>query len=119
MRFCMDLKKRTSLTLPTLTTCIEFIDGWNNHPLRTEQNLSPKQLWAMGHIQSPVMDPELPQELDGVDSVHWEDAGISQSIFGKLKMYSATQNQKWYKCLKRGYFNSLWYKLLTHNIFRK
>ncbi|KAF6714857.1 hypothetical protein FQA47_007441, partial [Oryzias melastigma] len=31
-----------------------FIDGWNNHPLRKEQNLTPNQLWEMGRTQNPV-----------------------------------------------------------------
>ena len=26
----------------------EFMSGWNNHPLRTESNYSPKQLWMTG-----------------------------------------------------------------------
>ncbi|KAF3833271.1 hypothetical protein F7725_026936, partial [Dissostichus mawsoni] len=28
-----------------------FIQGWNNHPLRTEGGLTPEQLWCMGHLQ--------------------------------------------------------------------
>ncbi|KAF3850669.1 hypothetical protein F7725_012441 [Dissostichus mawsoni] len=31
-----------------------FIQGWNNHPLRTEGGLTPEQLWCMGHLQDLV-----------------------------------------------------------------
>lgn len=36
-----------------------FRVGWDNHPLRTERNLSPQQLWTMGLLQNPVDDPDL------------------------------------------------------------
>lgn len=42
----------------------KFNDGWNNHPLRTEQNLTPHQLWVMGHIQNP------PAEAENFEQVH-------------------------------------------------
>jgi len=29
-----------------------FVNGWNNHPLRTERNWSPNQLWTSGMIDS-------------------------------------------------------------------
>lgn len=29
----------------------EFIGQWNNHPVSTESNFSPKQLWVQGMIQ--------------------------------------------------------------------
>nr|XP_054605991.1 uncharacterized protein LOC107395523 [Nothobranchius furzeri] len=35
-----------------------FIHGWNNHPLRTEQNLTPNQLWEIGRAQNPVCSAE-------------------------------------------------------------
>uniref|UniRef100_A0A672Z0C4 Integrase core domain-containing protein n=1 Tax=Sphaeramia orbicularis TaxID=375764 RepID=A0A672Z0C4_9TELE len=31
-----------------------FTEGWNNHLLRTERNLSPNQLWEIGMIQNPI-----------------------------------------------------------------
>ncbi len=36
-----------------------FHDGWDNHPIRTEGNMTPNQLWEMGYIQHPVAEPEL------------------------------------------------------------
>ncbi len=35
-----------------------FRDGWDNHPLRTEHNMSPNQLWELGQIHYPVDDPQ-------------------------------------------------------------
>jgi len=35
-----------------------FTDGWNNHSIRTERNLSPNQLWEIGKIQDPVSPPD-------------------------------------------------------------
>ncbi|XP_016319974.1 uncharacterized protein LOC107671571 [Sinocyclocheilus anshuiensis] len=31
-----------------------FTDAWNDHSIRTEQNLSPNQLWEIGLVQNPV-----------------------------------------------------------------
>ncbi len=40
-----------------------FRVGWDNHPLRTEQNLSPQHLWTMGLLQNPVDAPDLAEVL--------------------------------------------------------
>uniref|UniRef100_A0AAV2KJI2 Integrase core domain-containing protein n=2 Tax=Knipowitschia caucasica TaxID=637954 RepID=A0AAV2KJI2_KNICA len=41
--------------LPRLTSDLHsFINSWNNHPLRTEQNLTPNQLWEIGKALNPV-----------------------------------------------------------------
>lgn len=45
--------------LPRLQANLEsFTCGWNSHPLRTEGNLSPNQMWEIGLIQNPVTPPE-------------------------------------------------------------
>lgn len=36
-----------------------FRQGWDNHPMRTEQNLTPNQLWEVGQIRHPVGEPEV------------------------------------------------------------
>lgn len=36
-----------------------FRDGWDNHPLSLEQNLSCNQLWEVGQMLCPVPDPDL------------------------------------------------------------
>ncbi|CAL8376044.1 unnamed protein product [Arctogadus glacialis] len=45
----------------------EFRDGWDNHPLSTEGNRTPNQLWFLGQYHSSE---------DQVDEVH-----ICQMIF--------------------------------------
>ena len=36
----------------------QFVNGWNNHPLRTESNQSPNQLWITGlHEITTASDP--------------------------------------------------------------
>lgn len=35
-----------------------FCSGWDNHPLQTENNMSPNQLWELGHRYHPVPVPE-------------------------------------------------------------
>ena len=34
----------------------EFAQGWNNHPLSTERNMSPAQLWLWGLQRVPYGD---------------------------------------------------------------
>ena len=40
-----------------------FRMGWDNHPLRTERNLSPHQLWTMGLLHNPIDVPDLAEVL--------------------------------------------------------
>lgn len=50
--------------LPRLQRDLDvFRVGWDNHPLRTEQNLSPQQLWMMGLLLNPVDAPDLTEVL--------------------------------------------------------
>uniref|UniRef100_A0A3Q2DAJ6 Integrase core domain-containing protein n=1 Tax=Cyprinodon variegatus TaxID=28743 RepID=A0A3Q2DAJ6_CYPVA len=45
--------------LPKLKADLEaFVEGWNNHPLRTEDNLTPEQLWHTGMMLYPMDQPE-------------------------------------------------------------
>ena len=34
-----------------------FTDSWNNHPISTEANLTPQQMWNIGMLQAPVPEP--------------------------------------------------------------
>ncbi|XP_057187724.1 uncharacterized protein zgc:174680 [Triplophysa rosa] len=44
--------------LPRLKSDLKcFTGSWNNHPIRTEGNLSPEQLWHIGMLQTPVVEP--------------------------------------------------------------
>ncbi|NP_001108034.1 uncharacterized protein LOC100136843 [Danio rerio] len=46
--------------LPRLKSDLKcFIGSWNNHPIRTERNLSPNQLWYIGKLQTPVTEPDV------------------------------------------------------------
>ena len=42
----------------------QFSDAWNNHPLSTEQNLSPVQLWISGLYHSSGTSPDLLTEVN-------------------------------------------------------
>ncbi|KAJ4941393.1 hypothetical protein JOQ06_011273 [Pogonophryne albipinna] len=44
-----------------------FRMGWDNHPLRTERNLSPHQLWTMGLLHNPIDVPDLAEEMEDAD----------------------------------------------------
>lgn len=44
--------------IPRIHTDLHFIEMWNCHPLRTEGNLSPNQLWNIGMLQAPVSEPD-------------------------------------------------------------
>ncbi|XP_076858392.1 uncharacterized protein LOC143512217 isoform X1 [Brachyhypopomus gauderio] len=46
--------------LPRLKSDLEcFLSSWNRHPIRTEGNLSPEQLWHIGNLQTPVAEPDV------------------------------------------------------------
>lgn len=46
--------------LPRLQRDLDvFRMGWDNHPLRTEQNRTPQQLWTIGLLQKPIEAPGL------------------------------------------------------------
>lgn len=45
--------------LPKLKADLEaFVEGWNNHPLRTEGNKTPEQNWHSGMMLRPIDQPE-------------------------------------------------------------
>ncbi|XP_039512620.1 uncharacterized protein LOC120468047 [Pimephales promelas] len=44
--------------IPRLRSDLQhFIDSWNNHPISTEANLTPQQMWTIGMLQAPVPEP--------------------------------------------------------------
>ncbi|KAL6455386.1 hypothetical protein MHYP_G00361960 [Metynnis hypsauchen] len=58
--------------LPRLQSDLkQFLDCWNSHPIRTESNLTPDQLWYIGMLQSPspVSEPEPLQTLQGLSNI--------------------------------------------------
>ena len=48
----------------------EFTRGWDNHPLSTERNRSPNQLWVLGQIDYHVSQD--PFELDDLYGIYIE-----------------------------------------------
>ncbi|KAE8278878.1 hypothetical protein D5F01_LYC22457 [Larimichthys crocea] len=74
--------------LPRLQLTLDlFRGGWDNHPLRTEQNMTPNQLWELGQIQHPIPDPEAtppalqPTPRNHAFTIHeymnWEGRGLA------------------------------------------
>lgn len=44
--------------IPRLQASLDvFHEGWDNHPLKNEQNLSPNQLWNIGQFERPLPEP--------------------------------------------------------------
>ncbi|XP_034065330.1 uncharacterized protein LOC117552520 isoform X2 [Gymnodraco acuticeps] len=52
-----------------------FSEAWANHPIRTEQNLTPNQLWQVGQHLNPVADPEPEGSL--IPEIQWEESGYT------------------------------------------
>uniref|UniRef100_A0A8D0AUZ4 Integrase core domain-containing protein n=1 Tax=Sander lucioperca TaxID=283035 RepID=A0A8D0AUZ4_SANLU len=45
--------------LPKLEMDLEqFVEGWNHHPIRTENNRTPEQLWQLGLMNTDIEQPE-------------------------------------------------------------
>nr|XP_055057106.1 uncharacterized protein LOC129441470 isoform X2 [Misgurnus anguillicaudatus] len=62
--------------LPRLQDDLNFFrDGWDNHPLRTEHNMSPNQLWELGQFHYPVDDPPNEEEMN-IAEIDWESSGL-------------------------------------------
>ena len=50
--------------LPRVNAALaSFKDAWNVHPLSSERNLTPTQLWTMGLIQAPQSNRPLEVRL--------------------------------------------------------
>ncbi|XP_059212948.1 uncharacterized protein LOC131991512 [Centropristis striata] len=47
-----------------------FAEGWKHHPLRTEGNMTPQQLWDLGLLQNSTHEADNVEELD----IDWESA---------------------------------------------
>ncbi|XP_035987594.1 uncharacterized protein LOC118560567 isoform X1 [Fundulus heteroclitus] len=60
--------------LPRMQASLDvFKDAWDNHPISTEQNLTPNQLWQVGQALNPVADPE-----EGfIPEIQWEESGYT------------------------------------------
>ncbi|XP_057705150.1 uncharacterized protein LOC130923447 [Corythoichthys intestinalis] len=60
--------------LPRIQASLDvFSEAWDNHPVRTEQNMTPNQLWQAGQVSSPIADPG-PQD-SSIPEIEWEESG--------------------------------------------
>ncbi|XP_067266374.1 uncharacterized protein [Chanodichthys erythropterus] len=60
--------------LPRLKRDLEvFIEGWNHHPLRTERNRSPTQIWEIARMLNTAVDSDNPEAIQEPD-IDWETA---------------------------------------------
>ncbi|KAL3043287.1 hypothetical protein OYC64_003203 [Pagothenia borchgrevinki] len=58
--------------LPRLRSDLHtFTEGWNHHPLRTEGNMTPQQLWQLGLLQNSTDEAENVEDLQELD-IDWE-----------------------------------------------
>ncbi|KAM6926847.1 uncharacterized protein PEZ65_010306 [Lycodopsis pacificus] len=56
--------------LPRIQASLDvFSEAWDNHSIRTEQNLTPNQLWQVGQALNPIAAPE------GIPEIQWEESG--------------------------------------------
>ncbi|XP_048010685.1 uncharacterized protein LOC125262115 [Megalobrama amblycephala] len=60
--------------LPRLRKDLQtFAEGWNHHPLRTEGNMTPHQLWEVGLMQNSISELENLEDVEDCD-MDWESA---------------------------------------------
>ncbi|XP_041838357.1 uncharacterized protein LOC121638006 isoform X2 [Melanotaenia boesemani] len=50
-----------------------FVEGWNHHPIRTEENRTPEQLWQTGMMLQPINQPENLEDIQEPD-IDWDIA---------------------------------------------
>ncbi|XP_062309978.1 uncharacterized protein LOC134014403 [Osmerus eperlanus] len=70
--------------LPRLQDDLDnFRNGWDHHPLRTEGNMTPNQLWALGQIHQPI---PVPDHMAGIDMplIEWENSGLTPDCHSSI-----------------------------------
>ncbi len=56
----------------------ELTEAWNCHPLRTEGNLSPRQLWVQGMITSRNTTYSAVTSVQSGLQINWDEYGIDE-----------------------------------------
>ena len=56
----------------------EFKDQWNSHPVSTEENYSPRQLWVQGMIHHIPDDYIAVHDVANEEVVNWDEYGIEE-----------------------------------------
>ncbi|KAL6490114.1 hypothetical protein MHYP_G00004590 [Metynnis hypsauchen] len=77
-----DLFTVHTVFLPKLKKDLQnFVEGWNNHPIRTENNMTPDQLWSLSLRHSNISQPENVEEMEEPD-IDWD---IARNHDGELE----------------------------------
>ncbi|KAL1020937.1 hypothetical protein UPYG_G00006640 [Umbra pygmaea] len=61
-----------------------FAQGWDNHAMRTEQNLTPNQLWTIGLLQHPATAPENLEDIQDLFLDWNHDQVREESVSGVI-----------------------------------
>ncbi|XP_051805332.1 uncharacterized protein LOC127534365 isoform X2 [Acanthochromis polyacanthus] len=62
--------------LPRLQDDLDtFCSGWDNHPLCTEDHMTPNQLWELSCTHYPVPAPDNTEGMD-IPDIDWESSGL-------------------------------------------
>ena len=65
--------------LPLINTALrELTSTWNNHPVSTESNYTPRQLWLQGVLQSRNSDHVAVRDVLDNGRVNWVEFGIEE-----------------------------------------
>ena len=56
----------------------ELTEAWNNHPLSTEGNLSPRQLWVQGMIHARNTNYSAVSSVRSGEQINWDEYGIDE-----------------------------------------
>ncbi|KAL6455280.1 hypothetical protein MHYP_G00362750 [Metynnis hypsauchen] len=77
-----DLFTVHTVFLPKLKKELQnFVEGWNDHPIWTENNMTPDQLWSLGLRHSNISQPENVEEMEEPD-IDWD---ITRNRDGELE----------------------------------
>lgn len=56
----------------------ELTEAWNNHPLSSERNLSPRQLWVQGMISERNTNYSAVSSVQSGQQINWNEYGIDE-----------------------------------------
>ncbi len=65
--------------LPLINAALsELVAQWNDHPVSTNSNLSPRQMWSQGMLELRYSNLTAVQDVISNNSVNFEDFGIEE-----------------------------------------
>ena len=75
----LDVTNEVHVSMPRINKALqEFKDQWNTHPITTEENYSPRQLWMQGMIQHIQDDYTTVNAVASGEVVDWDEYGIEE-----------------------------------------